>query len=122
MYDSISKIGKSIAKCKSLSGKPSGAEIDMIDLGKGINKEFVNEIISKHLFVSGRFDSGEKFCEESGVELEEEFKDNFRALDLILTEINLKKLDKVFQWIKENDSKLKISESDVPFLAHKAQF
>ena len=121
-YDSISKIGKSIAKCKSFGSAPKGMDLDAIEFSQKVDKNNINEIISKHLFISGKFDVGEKFCEESGIHLEEDFKNNFRILDLILTEINDKKLDMVFKWISENESRLKIAESDVPFLAHKVYF
>lgn len=121
-YDSISKIGKSITKCKWFGNAPSGVDIDTIDFGNKVDKSNINEIISKHLFISGKFEAGEQFCEESGVHLEEDFKNNFRVLDEILTQINEKKLEKVFKWVNENESRLKIAESDVPFLAHKVHF
>lgn len=121
IYDSISKIGKNISKTAPFDKHLIGEEIDYIDIGK-IDNKHIDQVISKHLFVSGRFDTGEQFCQESGVHLDEEFKSNFRALDSILTEIDNKKLDKVFEWIAENESKLKISDSDVPFLAHKVKF
>jgi hypothetical protein len=82
----------------------------------------INTIISEHLFRNGRFEAGEKFCHESGVHLTESFKERFKILDEILTDLNKRDIGKAVTWVDSHISKLKIFDSDLPFLVHKVEF
>lgn len=97
-------------------------DIDFVEFNDKVDKKEINTIISEHLFRNGRFEAGESFCRESGVQLGEEFKRKFRALDQVLTELNERKLDKAVKWVDDHISKLKIEDSDLPFLVHKLAF
>jgi E3 ubiquitin-protein transferase RMND5 len=54
--------------------------------------------------------------------LENEFKQRFRVLDEILSDLGSKKIDKAIKWVNDNIVKLKIYDSDLPFLVHKISF
>uniref|UniRef100_A0A7S3JBN0 RING-Gid-type domain-containing protein n=1 Tax=Euplotes harpa TaxID=151035 RepID=A0A7S3JBN0_9SPIT len=52
----------------------------------------------------------------------EEFKKRFKALDQILTDLNHRKIEKAVNWVNDNIPKLKIFDSELPFLIHKVTF
>ena len=99
IYDSISKIGKSIKQWKSFS-TADALDWDFIEFQNKSNKnewktdekelKEINTIIAEHLYRNGRFEAGEKFWIESNVTLGEEFKKRFKVLDQILNELNQK--------------------------------
>lgn len=119
IYDSISKIGRSI---KAFGGTNENIDIEFVEFNVKLDKHEVNQIISEHLFRNGRFEAGESFCKDSGVKLAPDFKKRFKALDQILSDLNEKKIERAIKWVNEHETKLKISESDLPFLVHKVSF
>ena len=122
IYDSISKIGKSITKCKTFKDAPTGADLDLICFRKDTPRGAVNELIAKHLFVNGRFNPGEEFCYEAEILLADSYKQTFRVLDSILNQVQQKELQGMIDWVDDNIHRLKIVGSDVPFLMNKVRF
>ena len=63
-----------------------GLDLDLIEFNN-IDKNEINTIISEHLFRNGRFEAGEAFWKEANIELEDTYKQSFRVLDEILSDL-----------------------------------
>ena len=122
IYDSISKIGKSIKAEPSFANHSMAMNFNNQNKSDRIKKQEINTIISEHLFRNGRFEAGEKFCTESDVQLGDEFKQRFRILDQILTDLNEKSVKRAIEWVDLNLIKLRLCESELPFLVRKVEF
>ena len=79
-------------------------------------------VIAEHKYRTGNYQAGETFSKEATIGLTEEFKNQFRELNLILQEIKDKKVDLALKWAKAQQVSLEKVGSDLLFELHKTQF
>lgn len=74
------------------------------------------------MFRSGNYEAGEKFCKEANVSMTEEFKNQFRDLNLILHELKEKNVKTALNWAQDKANELEKIGSDLLFKLRKQEF
>jgi len=97
-YEHISKYGKSVSK--DLVSKPEYEEPLFSEFI--LDKPVLNQTIAEHMYRSGFFTSGETFSAESSLTLDDCFKEKFKVLNLILTDMRARSVTSALEWVKVN--------------------
>ncbi|GMH44246.1 hypothetical protein BSKO_12180 [Bryopsis sp. KO-2023] len=108
MHSAIGKLGKTTDKyfVKDICRATRDVKMDHTAL---------NQVIAEHLLKEGRFEVGEKFVKETGIEEPVEVKELFKSVHKVLSEIRAKNLDPVLRWAEEHRSKLSKDGEPSPF-------
>ena len=101
---------------KDLVSKPEYEEPLFTDFT--LDKPVLNQTIAEHMYRSGFYSSGETFSIESNVTLDESFKEKFKVLNIILTDLRARSVKSAIEWVKDNLEGLKRNGSDIQVSLH----
>ena len=101
---------------KDLVSKPEYEEPLFTDFT--LDKPVLNQTIAEHMYRSGFYSSGETFSIESNVTLDESFKEKFKVLNIILTDLRARSVKSALEWVKDNLEGLKRNGSDIQVSLH----
>jgi len=79
-------------------------------------------VIAEHFYRSGHFDAGEALSEEAHISLSQPFKDQFRELNTIISQLKQHQVDRAMAWAREKAAELDRQGSDLLFNLHKQKY
>lgn len=119
LHGTVSKVGKAIDKNFVSDFSTTGNE-EVFNASE--NVKLLNRVISEHFLRQGMLDIAEELIKETGIQVEQNKREPFSELNMILDALKRRDLQPALQWAQSNRQKLQDQSSSLEFRLHRLHF
>jgi len=118
LHSTVSKVGKAIDR----NFNPDLGPVSHNGIFAGESAKKLTQVVTQHFYRQGMLNIGDKLYLESGITLEDKYKEPFVELHRILDSLKQRELEPALTWTNDNKEALMTQGSTLEFKLHRLAF